>query len=604
MSIGSNIVALFQDGPLKNLMSGRGTSVDRASHNFWYFTPKTHDQIGAAYRGSWLVSRIVDLPAKDMLREWRDWQAEADEITRITDIESRLKLRQKLRDAVIMGRLGGGAILLGLSDGDASQPIRDGLELRYLHVVSRHELGLGVKDTDPNSDRFGEPVNFTFGSNTIHPSRVIPFKGEYVPALPNVSWQDAYWGDSIIDRVDMAVQNATTATDGFASLIDEAKVDIYKLDGLTKIALGGGDGIDKMKNRLNEMASLKSAHRAMYLDAGDDWQARQLSFAGIPDVIKTYLGIVAGAADIPATRLLGKSPDGMNATGEGDMKNYWARIRADQSDILRPALQQLDPFILRMANASPESYYEFAPLDTPSEKEGAEIEKLRAETVKLYQDTGLIDSDALGTAALNSMYESNRWPGLEDAVQEAALEPDELEPEGGDTSTDVEGMNDAAPRTLYVSRKLLNGADVLKWAKGQGFTDTLAADDLHVTIMYSRKAVNWMEMGQSWQTHDDGKLTINEGGARLLDRLGDNGEAVVLLFASSELSWRHEEMVHKGAGWDYPEYQPHVTISYDADKTIDISAMEPYRGKLIFGPEIFEEVNENWKAEKGIEEGA
>ena len=49
-----------------------------------------------------------------------------------------------------------------------------------------------------------------------------------------------------------------------------------------------------------------------------------------------------------------------------------------------------------------------------------------------------------------------------------------------------------------------------------------------------------------------------------------------------------------GASWDWSEYQPHVTIAY-AGADVDLSEIEPYNGKLVFGPEKFAEVDENWK---------
>ena len=78
----------------------------------------------------------------------------------------------------------------------------------------------------------------------------------------------------------------------------------------------------------------------------------------------------------------------------------------------------------------------------------------------------------------------------------------------------------------------------------------------------------------------------------MVEPLGDKG-AIVLLFNSSELAWRHGEMVRNGASHDYPDYQPHVTITYSGTG-VDLSKVEPYRGKLVFGPEIFEELNLDW----------
>jgi hypothetical protein len=61
------------------------------------------------------------------------------------------------------------------------------------------------------------------------------------------------------------------------------------------------------------------------------------------------------------------------------------------------------------------------------------------------------------------------------------------------------------------------------------------------------------------------------------------------------LSWRHEDIKRAGASWDHPQYQPHITISWKA-ADVDLEKVEPYRGKIVLGPEIFEPINENWKA--------
>jgi hypothetical protein len=142
------------------------------------------------------------------------------------------------------------------------------------------------------------------------------------------------------------------------------------------------------------------------------------------------------------------------------------------------------------------------------------------------------------------------------------------------------------PQPLYVSRKLLNVGEFVRWAKGQGFANV--ADDLHVTVLYSREPVNWFKMGTDFRD----KVTVMEGGPRKVDKLGDQG-AVVLHFASSDLEWRHEEMIHRGASHDYPEFQCHVTITYDGGD-LDLSKVEPYTGKLVFGPEIFERIDSEW----------
>jgi hypothetical protein len=144
----------------------------------------------------------------------------------------------------------------------------------------------------------------------------------------------------------------------------------------------------------------------------------------------------------------------------------------------------------------------------------------------------------------------------------------------------------AVKRTLYVHRKLQNADSVIAWAKEQGFATTLARSDMHVTVAHSRTPVDWSAAGEN------GAPVKVDGGMRALEKLGDKG-AVVLRFESGDLSERHGEFRKVGASWDWPSYKPHITLTYDAGN-LDLEKVEPYSGPLMFGPERFAEVNEDW----------
>lgn len=145
-------------------------------------------------------------------------------------------------------------------------------------------------------------------------------------------------------------------------------------------------------------------------------------------------------------------------------------------------------------------------------------------------------------------------------------------------------------RPLYVHRRLKNAKALVAWAKEQGFRSTVPPGEMHVTVTFSRRPVDWFAMGQAWG--GDGTLTIPAGGPRQVDRLGGEG-GIVLLFAGSELEWRNREMRDAGASWDHTDYRPHVTITYDGEG-VDLDQVEPYQGELVFGPEIFEAIDDGW----------
>jgi len=139
-------------------------------------------------------------------------------------------------------------------------------------------------------------------------------------------------------------------------------------------------------------------------------------------------------------------------------------------------------------------------------------------------------------------------------------------------------------KPLYVHRPLLNPQPLILWAKEQGFTKTLTPDDFHVTIVYSKKPLDWNKF-----TPDTTKFK-NDNDDRAMDKFGD---AVVLKFSSPTLNRRHEQFKNGGASWDYPDYQPHVTITYDGGD-VNHTKIIPYDGILAFGPEEFEDLDEDW----------
>lgn len=137
-----------------------------------------------------------------------------------------------------------------------------------------------------------------------------------------------------------------------------------------------------------------------------------------------------------------------------------------------------------------------------------------------------------------------------------------------------------------MKRNVENASDIIKYFKDQGFEKTLQPSDLHVTVMYSRATVEWPEM-------DDDSLVIRSTRNRLVAPLGDSG-AVVQKFYSKTLERRWRELCDHGCSWDWPGYIPHVTITWNAGD-IDLAKIEPYKGEIVLGPEVFEKLDENWK---------
>lgn len=611
------IFTRFADG-LMNAVTGIGTTSDPRSHSRYAYCPLNQHEIKAAYLGSAMMRKVIKIPAEDGIRAWRKFATDEADIEKLEAEEKRLELPKAIMNAEIMRGLGGGAIILGVP-GDPAMPVGNVPlgGIAYLKVVSRWQLTLGPFETDTASANYGLPQWFMVndrqaGQLKLDPSRVVCFRGDPIPNFGDVSEQDEFWGESRVQAVLDAVKNSDTAQSGFSALVHKARslrVGIPRLSETCSTAKGERDVMD----RLAVMAAGESIHNVTLFDAGDgmDGPAEsidqfQVTWNGMKDIMDAFDIRVAAVSDIPVTRLLGRAAEGMNASGQSQQQDWHKAVASRQELMLRPCLNQIDRVLVPSATGKPATqglWYDFLPLDEPDQKAEADIFKTTADAVKVIGDLNAMPDEAFNEGVQSLMIAKGWLPALESALDKipegerfGGFEPDvpddpnALDPNALQAG---QGMSDARPRSLYVSRKLLNADEFIKWAKGQGFDKTLAPDDLHVTITYSRQAVDWMEMGDNWSDNGKGGLTVPAGGARIVEPLGDKG-AVVLLFASSSLSWRHEDMIRKGASHDFPEYQPHVTITYEKPEGLDLSKVEPFRGKLEFGPEIFEELDADW----------
>ncbi|AEH79660.1 HI1409 family phage-associated protein [Sinorhizobium meliloti SM11] len=604
-----NIFAFVRDS-LTNLVSNLGTSRDKAAATFYSMPMLSDEELLNAYRGAWLPRKIVDIPAFDSIRAWRDWQAKKPQIEAIEAEEKRLNVMGKLLETRIKARLwGGAALVIGTGDKDLTAPLdveritKGGL--KYLTVMTRRHLTAGKIERDPASEWYGKPKVYQLNSADgaqieIHPSRLVIFNGSQQPDEDIVTTTYAGWGDSVLLSVVDAIKQADGTAANIASLVFEAKVNVIRIPDFMQ-NLGNAEYRAKILERYTLAATAKGINGDLLLDKEEEYEQKTASFATLPEVLMSFLQIVSGAADIPATRLLGQSPAGMNATGESDLRNYYDRLQAMQTVEMTPAMARLDECLIRSAFGSrdPDIYYEWAPLWGMSEKEKADVFKTKADAARQLVGSGtgqeIIPREAVSDALVNTFIEDGSLPGLDAAIEEygklAEQDTDDDEVAAAAAAQQAQQQRqkqptaDAAPRTLYVRRDVLNRSEIVRWATEQGFTDIVP--DLHVTIAYSRTPVDWFEMGESWSP----RLEIAAGGPRQMESLGGDGKYKALLITASELVWRHRAMIEAGASWDWPEYQPHISIQIGGD--IDLSKVEPYRGKIVLGPEIFEELRED-----------
>ena len=427
---------------LTNLVAHLATGKSKAAADRFGFRTLDDAELEAMYRGDWVARKAVDIPVNDMLRPWRSWQASADQITAIEAAEKRHDVRRKIARALRWARLYGGAAII-IGDGSpnpelplAPETIKKG-GLKYLTVLPRRNVTTTDIELDPANPYFGEPKSYQISGVTgtivtIHPSRVIRILGNEAPGIENEQARQG-WADSVLQAIYDALHHVALASGAGAEMIHEAKLDIISVPDLGAM-LSTPEGTNSLTRRFQNANMLKSINNMLLLDQNEKYDRKQTSFAGVTDVVRMYLQIVAGATDIPATRLLGQTPGGLNASGDSDTRNYYDMLDGQRHDVLRPILERLDPILWRdQTGAIPaDAWFEFGPLWQPTAQEKATTAKTKAETTKLYHDMGLIPDDFLAIGVANQLIEDGVYPGAEEqlaTVRSAAngLEQDEAE---------------------------------------------------------------------------------------------------------------------------------------------------------------------------------
>lgn len=134
---------------------------------------------------------------------------------------------------------------------------------------------------------------------------------------------------------------------------------------------------------------------------------------------------------------------------------------------------------------------------------------------------------------------------------------------------------------LYVYRPVLNGQEIVDWAKNAGFGgSTMKPDDLHVTVAFSRDPVDWSKLQP-----DSSGLAV---AGKSVEPLGDEGASVLKVDDNTGyLVKRFQYFKDAGASWDHDGYGPHVTIAY-GQHTVDLAGIVGFPNPIWLGPEKME----------------
>lgn len=405
-----------------NMLNKVGTKQDNSTAYQYSAEPFVTDmELSRLYEGNGLFSKIINRPAEEAVKHGLDIDFGDEDISEYIEEElDELSWESKFATAEKWARLYGGSIIVMLvDDGRGLEEPLDwdnvkGLkELRVYDrsIVQPDYFGLyGVQnynniDFNPS---LGEPEYYQvfsiYGYFVVHKSRCLVFKNGELPEQ-TTSALYRFWGIPEYIKIRRSLRECITSHEDGVKLLERCVQAIYKMKNLSQL-LSTDEGEDKVLQRLQVIDMARGILNSIAIDNdGEDYDYKQQSLSGVKEIIDSTCNMLSAVTDIPQTILFGRSPAGENSTGESDQENYYNMVENIQKqNMKRNARTIIDLKLIEglrngKIKEKPKYKVKFAALWSMSEKEKAEIEKLKADTeyVKaqtagVYMDNGVVDA--------------------------------------------------------------------------------------------------------------------------------------------------------------------------------------------------------------------
>jgi len=411
----------------QNFISQVGIGTNNQSSGSTYgFNPLSRNRLLLEwmYRGSWLVQQIVDAPADDMTREGIDILGETDagKIADFNSAWSDLGIWEGLRSVTKWARLYGGALGYIMIDGqDPETPLRTSTigkdQFKGLMVLDRWMVNPSFSDVvtdfgpDIGKPKFYRTVTDAQGIEQmhIHYSRVIRLEGIELPYYQRLA--ENGWGLSVMEPVYDRLVAFDSTTQGAAQLVYKAHLRTVRVKRLREVIAAGGPAYQSLLKMFEMVRMMQTNEGLTVLDADDEFDAHQYTFAGLSDVLLMFSEQLSGASQIPLVRLFGQAPAGLNSTGESDWRNYYDGIRAKQrSQLGRPVklLMNVSHRSFFGKDAPDDFDFKFRPLYVLNDQERGELAERVAAAVGAVADSGIIDQPT----ALRELKQSSERTGI------------------------------------------------------------------------------------------------------------------------------------------------------------------------------------------------
>lgn len=315
---------------------------------------------------------------------------------------TRAGLFQALRSAGEAQRLTGGALVVAEYEGDTpdslAEPPDDGARVAGWRSYSAGSVRLDPGDFDGDEPRLFRVRRLDGTETAVSAARCVPVKGKPLPDVLSGDIGEAYFGTGFLRPCEQAVKDLASAYSSAVEMVQETGLSVFRLDSLDQMLSRPDGGLADVQRLMSTVKLGMGSMRAVYLGAGDQFEMKSHSFAGIPELLQKLAGRVSAVSRIPISVLFGQGATGLAQTNEGDTRAFADTVDAwRQNYMYRPACRLLADFSRRNLGGEL-SEFEWGPVSVMTETERNDAMAKQADYLVKYMQAGVIMPDEVREA--------------------------------------------------------------------------------------------------------------------------------------------------------------------------------------------------------------
>lgn len=347
----------------------------------------------------------AEIWAEHAVRKWiKITGGTAEKRKQIEDEFKRLNVRDTFQEWMLHDHsFGRGQIFLDFDDADKDDELAVPLvldkakigknrPLMRLTVVEPMWSAPGTYATsNPLRHDFYKPQQWFIYGRKVHTTRMLTVVSRPVSDMLKPAY--AFGGQALTQLMKPYVDNWLRTRQAVSDMINTYSVMVLKTD--MSSTMSGGTGED-LFNRIDMFNQCRDNRGSMAIDKdNEELENVAVPLGGLHELQAQAQEQLASVSRIPLSIYLQITPTGLNATNDGETRNFYADVHAYQEKNVRPHLQRVFEIVQlsKLGEIDSDMAFEFVALWEMSDKDKAEIRKADADADVGYVTAGIIDPE-------------------------------------------------------------------------------------------------------------------------------------------------------------------------------------------------------------------